>query len=275
MTLQRVPLALALLAAPGCAAAPRTPAQAPAPQQVQQQVQVAAPAATHSLEIKYFRDSEEYATLMRQVYRDAERAVAQAQANAQANAQSQTRASAWAVVLDVDETALDNSVYQLERVAYGLPFDDPSWLAWVRRGEATALPGVVDFVAAVRKLGGRIAWISNRPEAGRDATRENLRRVGLFADGDRLCLMTADTAYTKARRRAEVRSGAGACGWPGDSVSVAAYVGDALGDFPRAGEADADAASDASREAAFGTRYFILPNPLYGGWTTRVTRLPR
>jgi predicted secreted acid phosphatase len=41
-----------------------------------------------------------------------------------------------------------------------------------------------------------------------------------------------------------------------------------MGDFPSAGESD----PDAGKKDAFGRRYFILPNPMYGQWTSRVTR---
>src|SRR5262245_50862862 len=89
-----------------------------------------------NLGIKYVRDSEEYATLARQVYRGATGAVISSAAGG----------AFWGVILDIDETALDNSSYQLERGAYGLPYDDASWNAWVNRRVATAVPGVVDFV---------------------------------------------------------------------------------------------------------------------------------
>src|SRR5262249_37857912 len=83
----------------------------------------------------------------------------------------------WAVVLDIDETALDNSTYQLDRTAYGLAFESTSWNAWIQRREAPAVPGVADFVAAVRRLGGRVAWISDRDAPLlRDATRAHRRR---------------------------------------------------------------------------------------------------
>lgn len=214
--------------------------------------------AAHA-EVKYVRDAEEYATLTRQVYRLALAAVTDATRGA--------RAGTWAVALDVDETALDNSAYQLERFSYGQPFGSDSWNAWVVRGEAGVVPGVQEFIAGVRRLGGRVAWISNRDDRTRAATQGNLARVGLWSDADRICL-AGDTAYTKAVRRAELAEGRGACGWSGTPVRVAAFVGDQMGDFPAAGEADADAGKD----EAFGRRYFLLPNPMYGAWATRVTR---
>ena len=100
--------------------------------------------------IKYTRDSEEYATLTRQVYRMAGDAVSRRTSDAGPRP--------WAVVLDIDETTLDNSTYQLERAAYGGPsFEPVSWSAWVRRREAPAVPGVIGFIDLVRKAGGHVA----------------------------------------------------------------------------------------------------------------------
>ena len=219
-----------------------------------------APAAPHELGIKYMRDSEEYAALARQTYRLATDAVQRA-------AQAPGRQQPWAVVLDIDETTLDNSTYELERVTYGLPFEAKSWNAWVFRHAAGVVPGVVEFVAAVRRAGGRIAWISDRDTATVDATRVNLKSAGLWNDDDRMCLQDAPER-TKSIRRAEVVSGSGACAWAGTAVRAVAFLGDQMGDFPAAAEHIPDTGTD----AAFGRTCFLLPNSMYGQWATRVTR---
>ncbi|MBI4421059.1 MAG: hypothetical protein HY560_09560 [Gemmatimonadetes bacterium] len=213
------------------------------------------------LEIKYVRDSEEYWTLAQQVYRAAKDAVQRAR-------EGLPRGAIWGVVLDVDETTLDNSVYQLDRSAYGGVFDSASWNAWVRRQEAPPVPGAVEFIRALRVAGGRVAYVSNRAESTREATRANLAAVGLWQDGDRLCLQPEDRAYTKAVRWGEVRGGRGRCGWENQPLTVVAYVGDQMGDFPAAGEEG----EGSGGLPAFGARYFLLPQPMYGAWTERVTR---
>ncbi len=217
------------------------------------------PAVGHALGTKYTRDSEEYAALARQTYRVAADAVRR-------SAQGLPR-ERWTVVVDIDETALDNSVYELERASYGLPFDPVSWNAWVFRHAAGVVPGAADFVAAVREIGGRITWISNRDTVTRDATRVNLRGAGLWNDDDRLCTQDRPD-HSKRARRAEVVSGTGACAWAGVPMRVVAFVGDQMGDFPAEGESFQDAGAD----AAFGRTCFLLPNAMYGDWTVRVTR---
>jgi 5'-nucleotidase (lipoprotein e(P4) family) len=208
---------------------------------------------------KYTRDSEEYAALARQTYR-----IAAATVTRVAPALGQ---QPWAVVLDVDETALDNSTYELERAAYGLVFENSSWNAWVRRQEAPAVPGTIDFVAAVRRAGGHVAWITNRDAVVADATRENLRSVRLWSDDDRLCAQK-NAQHTKRVRRAEVISGSGDCAWQGAPMRVLAFIGDQMSDFPEPDEGIRNAGTD----SAFGESCFLLPNSMYGSWTTRVTR---
>ena len=221
---------------------------------------VAQQAAVHELGIKYMRDSEEYATLARQVYRLAGEAVARAS--------SSTAGRRWAVVLDVDETTLDNSTYQLERAAYGVSFDTASWNAWVERREAPAVPGVVDFVAQVRRAGGRVGWITNRDTTVTNATRDNLKQAGVWNDDDRLCLQKTPQ-HTKAQRRHEIVTGSGDCAWPSQPAQVILFVGDQLGDFPAASEQIPQTGTD----SAFGRVCFLLPNSMYGNWEKGVTRV--
>lgn len=80
----------------------------------------------------------------------------------------------WGVIVDADETVLDNSLYQLERARQGLGYTAESWNAWVRREAATALPGARDFLRQVRELGGYVAVVTNRDDAVCEATRRNL-----------------------------------------------------------------------------------------------------
>ena len=154
MTCPRRPLALLLvLVLPALAscrsASPTTPPQAPAPPAA------AAPAEKPpSQAIRWTRDSAEHRALFLQVYRSATAHVEQEAAR--------RPGGGWAVVLDADETVIDNSLYQVERERVGLPFDGPSWHAWTKRREALPLPGAKAFLARVHELGGRIAIVTNR-----------------------------------------------------------------------------------------------------------------
>jgi 5'-nucleotidase (lipoprotein e(P4) family) len=209
---------------------------------------------TNHLELKWMRDSEEYRALFLQTYRAAGEQVTR-------QVGALPRNTVWVVALDLDETVLDNIFYQFERAAYALPFDTASWNAWVRRAEAPALPGVVDFIALVRRLGGRVAWISNRDDVTAAETRANMVALGLWNDHDRLCLQI-NREHTKRQRRTELRTGEGACGWAGQPARVLAHLGDNIHDMPEAGE----------EAGEYGVNFFLLPNPSYGSWERAVTR---
>jgi 5'-nucleotidase (lipoprotein e(P4) family) len=215
-------------------------------------------ADTDHLEIKWVRDSAEYQALSRQTFRVAA-------ASVQARAKDLRRREVWAVVLDVDETVLDTSPYWLELAAYDRRFDWASWDAWCERRVAEPVPGAQTFVRVVRDAGGRVAYVTNRSEATREATIDNLRARGLWEDEDRICLLTDDPERTKRLRRTELREGRGPCGWEGEPVTVLAYLGDTLHDLPEDGE-------DGGFDDNLGVRTFVLPNPMYGGFEHGVTR---
>jgi 5'-nucleotidase (lipoprotein e(P4) family) len=166
----------------------------------------------------------------------------------------------WAISIDGDETILDNSQYQKEREAAGESFTTESWNAWVRRMEAPALPGAVDFLETVRSLGGRIAVVTNRDESVCQATEDNLRSERVPYDVV-LCKPLAGPS-DKAPRWQAIERGTAAQFLP--PLELVMWVGDNIHDFP--------GGSQAWREAPiptldpFGDRFWILPNPAYGSW---------
>ena len=214
--------------------------------------------ASDGLDTRWMRDSAEYWTLARQTYRTAEQAVRNEHKNHKK----------WAVVLDLDETVVDNSTYQIERKAYGETFELKSWNAWCERREAKAVPGAKEFIDAVRKMGGEVVYLSNRHVVTQEATIDNLKALDLWEKNDTICLKTDDEAYTKVVRRTELRSGQGDCNIKDKEMTVLAYLGDNIHDFPEEDEE----AQEGGRDAQFGVRYFLFANPMYGSWSRRVTR---
>jgi 5'-nucleotidase (lipoprotein e(P4) family) len=202
--------------------------------------------------IHWFRTAAEQRAGYEQVYAWAgERVEAQVAAGPQQGP--------WGVILDADETVLDNSAYQLRRARLGLGFTNDSWNEWVREEAAAALPGAVAFLRKVKVLGGRIAIVTNRDEVVCDATRRNLAAVGVAADAV-LCRKPGPSE--KETRFRMVQEGTTGTGLP--PLRVLAWVGDNIQDFPGGSQALRDA--DAARLADFGTRFFVLPNPMYGSW---------
>ena len=166
----------------------------------------------------------------------------------------------WAVVLDADETVIDNSLYQLEREREGLTFDGPSWHAWTKRREALPQPGAQAFLARVRELGGRIAIVTNRTESECPDTEAVFRAHGLAYD---VMLCKPDGGPSDKNPRFEaVARGTTPAGLP--PLEVVAFLGDNIFDFP--GLSQALRKQDDAAFAAFGARFFALPNPMYGSW---------
>jgi 5'-nucleotidase (lipoprotein e(P4) family) len=234
-----LPLLVALLAA--CAPAPAPRVQQPAP--------VVAAAALPN-DVRWVRASAEWRAIALQTYRVAtERLEAMARGRA---------AGSWAVILDADETVLDNSEYQRRLAASGTRYADSTWALWVRERAAVAVPGAPAFTQRVRALGGRVAIVTNRADSLCAETRDNLRGAGVHADAV-LCKPPGGSDKNPrfaAVQRGEATPGAGA-------VAVLMWVGDNIQDFPGLTQR---ARTDDAALAPFGVRWFLLPNPMYGSW---------
>jgi 5'-nucleotidase (lipoprotein e(P4) family) len=212
----------------------------------------ARPQGAETLDVQWVRRSAEYQALVRQVYR-----LATSQVELAAKGRSP---GTWAVVLDADETIISNLEYQAERARQGLGFSQESWTAWVRKREATPLPGVAEFLSRVRALGGRIAVVTNRLVSECADTDAVFRAHALPYD---VMLCKPDKGPSDKNQRFEaVRTGTTPAGLP--PLDILAFVGDNINDFPGQSQALRQKGPDAFEE--FGTRFFVLPNPMYGSW---------
>jgi 5'-nucleotidase (lipoprotein e(P4) family) len=198
------------------------------------------------------RNSAEYRAAAIQAYRSATVAVEAAA--------SERKPGTWGVILDADETVLDNAQYQQERAEQGLGFSPDSWAEWVCRRSAPALPGAVAFLRRVRELTGVIAIVTNRTEAQCADTDANLRQVQIAFD--LLLCKPNDGSDDKNTRFESVVRGTASPAHP--PLDVVAWVGDNIRDFPQLSQELRRAPEDAFAE--FGRRFFVIPNPLYGSW---------
>lgn len=201
------------------------------------------------LALRWYRASAEQHALFVQTYRNATTAVQQLAA-----AQS---GKAWGVIMDADETVLDNSMYQQSRGGRG--YSPETWEAWVRSKKATALPGAADFINRVRALGGKVAVVTNREENVCLDTEQNLRSVGLNVD-EVLCKASASS--DKNPRFSAVQAGSAPSKLP--AMKVVMWLGDNIQDFPTLSQDIRK--GGAAGFAEFGKTWFVLPNPLYGSW---------
>jgi 5'-nucleotidase (lipoprotein e(P4) family) len=202
-------------------------------------------------DVKWVRSSAEYRALTREVY-------ALAGDRLRGRVRELPAQQPWAVILDADETVLDNSEYQRRLAVAHAPFDAKSWTAWVNERAAPAVPGARGFTTLVRSLGGRVVIVTNRSMAECDATRENLRGAGIEAD---VVLCQPAGEADKNLRFQRVQNGTAAPGFP--ALTVVEWLGDNIQDFPLLTQA---VRADSAALGEFGKRYFVLPNPMYGSW---------
>lgn len=230
-------VAIALACSP---ASRQAPATAPAPTL----------GASYPTELRWVRTSAEYRALVLQTYRAAGSHLADA-----SRGLPQGR---WAVILDLDETMIDNSGYQKRIGAAHQRYSDSSWARWVVESTAPAMPGAVEFTRQVHALGGLVAIVTNHAESLCVVTRKHLVTVGIDAD---LVLCQPPGGNDKNPRFRQVQSGTAMTGVP--PLQVVEWIGDNIQDFPTLTQG---ARNDPAVLAEFGIRYFVLPNPMYGSW---------
>ena len=200
--------------------------------------------------VHWFRAAAEYRAITMSTYLAARNAVTAA-------AQGRPKDS-WAVVLDADETVLDNSVFQRDLARGGGPFSEEIWAVFVHLRSAVPVPGAKGFLDRVKELGGRIAIVTNRYAHLCEDTRENFRLQSLPFD----LILCRETTGDKNPRYENVASGAA---FPdGKPREILAFVGDNIQDFPKLKQSLRDEPDSAF--ADFGRRFFVLPNPMYGSW---------
>ena len=165
-----------------------------------------------------------------------------------------------AIILDVDETVLDNSYYQARIIRDRQSYDPDTWNDWVREADATALAGALDLTQAASEAGIAVFYITNRDAQVEQETVQNLRESGFpVADGSVLT-NGARPGWTSAKtaRRTFVAQ----------NHRILMLFGDDLNDFLPARSISVeqrDRLTEEHREK-WGVQWFILPNPVYGSW---------
>lgn len=163
-----------------------------------------------------------------------------------------------AVVLDIDETILDNSPYQGWCVKNDSTFSRKSWDNWVKLAKAEALSGALDFTKYAKEKGVEVFYISNRGISQIDATIDNLKAKG-FPNADKSYVYLKDSTSDKTYRRDLISQ----------NHEIALLIGDNLGDFDHIfDDRDNQAAHKAVEKYKneFGEKFIVLPNPMYGKW---------
>lgn len=174
-----------------------------------------------------------------------------------------------AVVVDIDETMLDNSPAQAAGIKTNAPFSLKSWYEWGEMRKAKAIPGGVDFANFSKSKNVRIFYISNRDEKEQlQPTIDNLKAVG-FPDisAENVLLRQKDkdgkNISTKTPRRDFVTT----------NYRIISLIGDNLNDFSDVFERKSTDERFAETDKVkdwWGTKYIALPNAMYGEWENAI-----
>jgi len=163
----------------------------------------------------------------------------------------------YAIVVDIDETVLDNSPHAAQSLIDGTNYPI-GWSEWITKAEAKPIPGALEFLNYADEKGIDVFYISNRKEELKEATIVNLLEVGFPNVSDETVMLRTTTSGKEPRR--EVVS---------ETHEIIMLFGDNLTDFlpvfekksidDRFGLVD-------KYENEFGAKFFVLPNPSYGDW---------
>lgn len=174
-----------------------------------------------------------------------------------------------AVVVDLDETVIDNSPFNAGLIGKDYGYGNTNWKEWCDSESATAMPGAVAFLNHVVNSGGDVFYVSNRkaqPEKNYDLTEvtmNNLKALGFPQVDKNHMLLRTDTSKKQPRRDRITEQG----------YRIVLLLGDNLNDFSSEFGAqtvnERAAAVEMNREK-FGGIFIVLPNPIYGNWEAAV-----
>jgi acid phosphatase len=246
---------LILLASGACASRTAAPATAPA--------KAALPDS-----VAWFRTSVEYRAVTVQAYRLAglmlDRALTDRTWTAALEQTGDFGSKPPAVILDIDETALDNSESEERSIRAGVPYTEERWAAWCNERKATPIPGALEFTRAAAAKGVTVFYVTNREHALEQATRDNLAAYGFPLDPARDTVLTKNEqpgwASEKSSRRSLIAQ----------DYRILLLIGDDFGDFVQGARGTLAARKELSdaHAAMWGVKWIALANPMYGSWKT-------
>ncbi|MCF8218083.1 MAG: 5'-nucleotidase, lipoprotein e(P4) family [Bacteroidales bacterium] len=162
-----------------------------------------------------------------------------------------------AVILDIDETVLDNSPYESMLVLQDTTYPY-KWKEWLQKADARLLAGVKDFLEYTANNGVEIFYVTNRKEEFRDVTLANLKKHQIPQANTRHLIMRTKTS-SKTERRSKIK----------EDYHISLLIGDNLNDFSQIFEEKSNESKKAlidNHKELFGSRFIILPNATYGDW---------
>lgn len=208
------------------------------------------------LGLNWVQNSGEYEALSYQAFNIARHAFDQAKTPANRKK---------AVIVDLDETMIDNSAYAAWRVKHSTPYTKETWARWMAAQQADAIPGAVSFARYVNTHGGRMFYVSNRDDTSYEVTLNNLKRLGFPGLSRETVLLRRQTSNKQSRFDRVKALG----------YDIVVYAGDNLNDFGAefyGRDNRSRRLMVAAQQRKFGTSFIMLPNPNYGDWIGGMAR---
>ena len=162
-----------------------------------------------------------------------------------------------AIVIDLDETVLNNLPYNEMLIDSSEVFTQESWSKWVNKKIATKVPGSLEFINYAKSKNVKIVYLSNRRVENYDPTKENLVSLGYPFDEDTLMLLRDETSDKTARRNTL------------NDYEIIMLLGDNLADFNSVFYKKSNnerILSVDSLSKMFGDKFIVFPNLIYGDW---------
>jgi 5'-nucleotidase (lipoprotein e(P4) family) len=163
-----------------------------------------------------------------------------------------------AIIMDLDETVVDNSFYNAQLIKDGENYSKETWKNWSDLSQAGEVPGAIEFIKFARENGVTVIFISNRRINELDNTMKNLLDLGLTTLDTNHFFLRVDES-SKAGRRSQVA----------ENYEVLMLFGDNLADFTEMFDKKSVNERNElteSMQSKFGDSFIVLPNTLYGEW---------
>ena len=263
--MRKLALALTLLT---FACATTTPA--PAPQPVAATPPPCNPGLALVNAVAWVQSGAEFRASALSTFAAARRALDAALADPSWNAEEGTSDPSQppAIIVDSDDTVFDNTRFETRAIKAGTNYDEKLWDAWVAEAGADAVPGATSFLQYAKSRGVTVFYVTNRDADEEAGTRQRIQNLGFPLEAN------VDTVLTRGEREEWKSSDKS----PRRNFVAASYrllllMGDDLNDFANARDKSVAERYDvvAQKESWWGTKWFIVPNPMYGSWERAIT----
>lgn len=167
-----------------------------------------------------------------------------------------------AVILDVDETVLDNSAFQARMIKQNSNFNPEEWNKWVMEANAGAVEGALEFTQIADQRGIMVFYLTNREASVEDGTRKNLTDLGFPLSGKRDVILSKNEQENWTSDKSNRRE------FLAREYRILMLFGDDLNDFVPAKDISENKRQQLVRQhqKRFGRSWYIFPNPIYGSW---------